>query len=671
MASSPYIGEERAQDIFPAHVSRDLRVKYEPKMPPLGRLLLDRGNISKFALFKALEAQKRSTARLGEILVAQGATDDETIARALAAQAKTEYVDLSSMPPDPRLMSRFDPEHCLAVEYLPFRQRGGTTVIAVTDVTRINEVLRQLPPRFGCVHFVMTTRAQIHSALQRICAKRLTQAAETRTPDAYSCRNWSTQRTKKLAFAFVGLVAICAASAPVATLSVFFFLAVFILCLNTSLKAACILSGFIPRRRTRPAPGIRASKALPKISILVPLFKEQKIATALVHRLAQLKYPRELLEVCLVVEADDPVTRKALHVDRLPDWMRVIRVPVGSLKTKPRAMNYALDFTTGSIVGVYDAEDAPDPNQLYKVARKFARSGPQLACLQGVLSFYNGRSNWLARCFHFEYAGWFRVMLPGLQRLGFAIPLGGTTLFFRRSALIELGAWDAHNVTEDADLGMRLARRGYRCEMIETITHEEANSRIWPWIRQRSRWLKGYAITWSVHMRNPWRLLRELGVWKFLGFQFLFLGTLISFFLAPFLWWSLVTFGLGYSNPVLDEVASSWLGTLTKIFILSEGVTFVLFLIAALKLEHRPSLAWLFTLPAYFMFGTLAAYKGLIELAFRPFYWDKTAHGMFGGATVESGAPAGQGSLAVNRNPARINFKAGLKGNRQMVPQRL
>jgi cellulose synthase/poly-beta-1,6-N-acetylglucosamine synthase-like glycosyltransferase len=200
-------------------------------------------------------------------------------------------------------------------------------------------------------------------------------------------------------------------------------------------------------------------------------------------------------------------------------------------------------------VGVYDAEDAPDPDQITRIVTRFAERGPEVACLQGVLDFYNPTTNWLSRCFTVEYATWFRVILPGLERLGLPIPLGGTTLFFRRAALEDLGGWDAHNVTEDADLGMRLYRHGYRTELIDTVTGEEANCRALPWVKQRSRWLKGYMMTWATHMRDPKLLWRQLGAWKFAGFQVLFLCTLSQFLLLPVLWSFWITV-FGIEHPI-------------------------------------------------------------------------------------------------------------------------
>lgn len=262
-------------------------------------------------------------------------------------------------------------------------------------------------------------------------------------------------------------------------------------------------------------------------------------------------------------------------------------------------MNFALGFTRGSIIGIYDAEDRPDPDQLQRVARHFARAGPDVACLQGALDYYNTGSNWMARCFTLEYASWFRVILPGLSHLGLVVPLGGTTLFLRRHAIEEVGGWDAHNVTEDADLGIRLARRGYRTELIATVTQEEANARPWPWIRQRTRWLKGYAMTWLVHSRNPARLWRDLGAWRFLGLQILLFGTLSQFLLAP-VFWSFWLLPLGLPHPA-DALLPQWaLIGLFALFLLSEAVNLAAAVLGATRAGKPRAALWAITLKAYF-----------------------------------------------------------------------
>jgi len=370
----------------------------------------------------------------------------------------------------------------------------------------------------------------------------------------------------------------------------------------------------------------RYLKDVPKVSLLVPLFKETDIAGALLARLSRLRYPRPALEVLLILEAEDDQTRATLSTADLPPWMRVITVPPGELMTKPRALNYARRFASGEIIGVYDAEDNPAPDQIETVVRRFASATREVGCLQGVLDFYNPRMNWLARCFTIEYASWFRIVLPGLSKMGFAIPLGGTTIFFRRSVLDSMKGWDAYNVTEDADLGMRLARAGYHTEIIDTVTLEEANCRLWPWVRQRSRWLKGYMATYLVHMRHPVHLWRDLGPRRFFGFQVFFLASLSQFLLAPLLWsfW-LAVFGL--PHPFVDALPPGGIWVVTGLFLLAEVVGLIVGLTAVASPRHRHLSPWVPTLLFYFPLAALAGYKALAELITKPFFWDKTSHG--------------------------------------------
>ncbi|WP_347852529.1 glycosyltransferase [Planktomarina sp.] len=199
--------------------------------------------------------------------------------------------------------------------------------------------------------------------------------------------------------------------------------------------------------------------------------------------------------------------------------------------------------------------------------------------------------------------------------------------YFCRHILEELGGWDAHNVTEDADLGIRLTRFGYHTELLPTVTLEEANCRGWPWIRQRSRWLKGYAVTWAVHMRAPKTLLRDLGLWQFFGVQLLFAGTLSQFLLAPVLWTFWLAF-LALPHPLTGFMPSWAFYTLGGIYLMSEVINIIVGMLACNQAKHRHLLKWVPSLHFYFPLGSMAAYKGFLELLYKPFYWDKTAHGI-------------------------------------------
>lgn len=219
------------------------------------------------------------------------------------------------------------------------------------------------------------------------------------------------------------------------------------------------------------------------------------------------------------------------------------------------------------------------------------------------------------------------MILPGVARLGLVIPLGGTTLFFRRSILEKLHGWDAHNVTEDADLGIRLARHGYVTELVPTVTYEEANCRAWPWVKQRSRWLKGFAITWLVHMRAPAALMRDLGFVRFWGVQTLLFATFAQFALAPLLWSFWITLA-GFEHPVAATLGISAAYTMAWIFIVTEVVNLSIAMVAVSGPQHRHLLIYVLTLPLYFPMGALAAYKAIKEMIFAPYYWDKTEHGV-------------------------------------------
>ncbi|AML49907.1 glycosyltransferase [Falsihalocynthiibacter arcticus] len=606
---------------------------------PIGQILVQNGALSPGDLVKALALQARQEVQIGDILIAHDLVTDQDLYRGLSKQWGAQFVDLNFEQPDARLIDAIGAKVCLKGRFLPWKQVGIVTIICTARPAEFAEVLRNLPENFGPVRMAIASETQVFSALERVRQTYLTHSAETCVREEESCRNWHTPQKKRFAISLILFIIMGILLVPKFVISFFFGWAVLILIASSALKfaaAATQVSNF----RKKETSGFRHHKSpsiarLPVVSIMVPLYKERKVASQLIRRLSKLSYPKELLDICLVVEADDHTTTQALAEADLPKWARVVTVPTGAVRTKPRALNYALDFCRGTIIGVYDAEDAPEEGQIHAVVRRFHERGQDVACLQGVLDFYNAQTNWLARCFTVEYATWFRVILPGLEKIGFAIPLGGTTLFFRREALEKLGGWDAHNVTENADLGIRLARHGYRTEVLPTVTYEEANCRYWPWIKQRSRWLKGYAITWTVHMRNPAKLLKDLGPWRFLGVQLLFLGTLSQYILAPLLWsfW-LVPF-IDH-HPIKMILPSHAIIALGIIFFLSEILSISVGMMAVSGPRHRHLLWWVPTLHFYFPLGALASYKGIFELIVRPFYWDKTEHGLYAEKVVES-----------------------------------
>ncbi len=607
----------------------------------LGDILVRRGDLAPGKLLAALALQAHERRPLGEILTVRGWVQPTALSAALAIQAGVADADFGASPPDTHLIDLIGASACLRLGILPWKRAGAVTIVAVSDISRASAQRAEIEAAFGPVRFVIAQKGEIEAQLLATRQGALTRHAELRVPATEAVRGLAggTRRTVLTLICAVGIAAVLF---PIATFGALAAWSVLTLLLTSGLRAAATMVQLRHMGHHRPLFSSHRADlsdgSLPIVSVLVPLFRETAIADHLVRRLARIDYPAAKLDICLVVEEDDTLTRATLARSDLPAWMRQIVVPAGTVRTKPRAMNYALDFCRGTIIGVYDAEDAPAPDQIRRVVDRFRNRPPEVACLQGILDFYNARTNWLSRCFTIDYATWFRIVLPGIARMGLVVPLGGTTLFFRRAALDRLGGWDARNVTEDADLGLRLARHGYRCELIESVTEEEANCHAIPWIRQRSRWLKGYAITWMSHMRAPRRLLRDLGPWRFFGVQVLFLGTLSNFVLAPLVWsfW-LLPFGLPHP---LSGVLPWWLFVLLgSAFLLTELVNVAAGALAVSTVKHRWLIPWVPTMHAYHPLGAVASWKGLLELVVNPFYWDKTAHGLYGPERLRRSAP--------------------------------
>ena len=300
----------------------------------------------------------------------------------------------------------------------------------------------------------------------------------------------------------------------------------------------------------------------------------------------------------------------------------IVLVPPGGPRTKPKAANYALALARGELLVVYDAEDRPERDQLLKAAALFHAGPPRIACLQARLNFYNAHHNWLTRMFALDYALWFDVLLPGLEAIGAPMPLGGTSNHFRTDILRRIGGWDAFNVTEDADIGIRLAQLGFGVAMLDSTTFEEAPIALMPWLRQRSRWLKGHAQTWLVHMRDPAGLLRCAGLSGFLAFQ-LFLGGGVIFALVnPILWLAMLA-GLQGADGNIAAAAMPG-GSLA----INNLVLTYLAVIGPRRRNWEELAPYGLTVIAYWAMVSAAGYRGLWQLMTRPFYWEKTPHGV-------------------------------------------
>ncbi len=391
------------------------------------------------------------------------------------------------------------------------------------------------------------------------------------------------------------------------------------------------LASLVPVDKKKAPPSRSLVDAeLPVFTVLVPLFRETSVLDQLLRGLVAIQYPVSKLDIKLVLEETDEDMRKAVAQLTLPPQFEVIIVPDAKPQTKPKALNYALHFARGELVVIFDAEDIPEPGQLRLAAETFAAAPPDLVCLQARLTFYNANENWLTRQFTIEYAVLFDLVLPLLASLDMPLPLGGTSNHFRMRALRELGAWDPFNVTEDADLGIRLARFGWRADVISTSTFEEANNALGNWISQRARWLKGWIQTWFVHMRNPFVLRRQLGTVDFLIVQVIMAGIVISTLVHPFfllgIIWSVATGSLAL--PVHSISNTVLVGTGIAVFLTGYTVTLVAGFVA-LRLRGLHRLYWsILAMPFYWLMISLAGWLAVKQFITHPFHWNKTTHGL-------------------------------------------
>ncbi|MDO8551725.1 MAG: glycosyltransferase [bacterium] len=369
---------------------------------------------------------------------------------------------------------------------------------------------------------------------------------------------------------------------------------------------------------------------LPVYSILCPLYKEATVLPHVVEAIKRLDWPKTKLDVLLLLEENDMETISAACKQNLPFYFRILIVPHSEPKTKPKACNYGLAYTKGKYVVIYDAEDKPDPLQLKKAYLGFSKSSEETVCLQAKLNYYNPHQNLLTKLFTTEYSLWFDVILTGLQSIDTIIPLGGTSNHFKASVLKRLGGWDPFNVTEDCDLGVRLFSQGYKTAIINSTTLEEANSDLKNWLRQRSRWIKGYFQTYLVHMRYPFSFLSRHGSHSFI-FQ-LIIGMRMSFMLInPLLW--LMTLSYFVLHKYVGSVIESFYPApvfYTAVFSMVFGNFMYIYnyMIGCINRRHYSLVKYVFLIPLYWLLASVAAFIALYQLITKPHFWEKTNHGL-------------------------------------------
>lgn len=582
--------------------------------------------------FDVLTAAEQRAAALGlgadRVLVASGAIEEETYLRALGDSLGVAFEPLDGVA---RAMCPIGDERLIeavANGMLPLAAGDDLYLVVAprgAAARRIAAMIEEHPGQAR--HFRFTSTERLIRFAMRCAGKTIA----TRAADGLR-RTWPMLsagpprwRGNLIGLAISGLAALAAATlATTATLLVveIALAAGFLAWLALRLIGALVGEG--PQNRRDDTP----ERELPVYTVIAALYREAASVDGLLAAIEHLDYPHEKLDVIIAVEADDRETRAAIEKRRSRMPISVIPVPASGPRTKPKALNVALPFARGNFTVIFDAEDRPEPKQLRCALRAFAAGGDELACVQARLCIDNVADSWLSRFFTAEYAGQFDVFLPGIAALHLLLPLGGSSNHFRTEVLRELGGWDAYNVTEDADLGMRLARFGHRAGVIWSTTYEEAPARLGAWLRQRTRWFKGWMQTWLVHMREPHRLLRDLGLAGFVGFQLIVGGNALAALVHPLFLASLI-YSIARGAPMWRDDGLAALPLLYGTNVVIGYLTSAF--LGWLGLRRRGLLGTagvLILTPLHWLLLSLAAWRALYQLIFSPYAWEKTEHGL-------------------------------------------
>lgn len=602
----------------------------------LGATLERLGKVSPEDVAHALAQQTESGGRLGGVLMASGRVTYWDIAEAVAAQYDLPLANLIHEGLEERadLFGLADEEFWRQRLVVPTASRPGHLTLAMVDPSDDDSV-RLIEDRTGLA--VTRTVTGYRDVLWALDAhyrnKRVANSRDRlrqERPDDSAATTFSPLQGRVLAV--LGLLVLLGfVLRPHATAVTLVALA------QGAYLIVLVFRFWLMQRTAAHAAEIDITPeeiaavddaSLPLYTVLVPAYREARVLPTLIRSLKALDYPKDRLDVKLLLEEDDPETLAAARSCNLPNFIDIVVVPKSFPTTKPKACNYGLLQARGAYVVIFDAEDAPEPDQLKKAVVAFRKSGPVVGCVQAKLSYFNDEQNILTRWFTAEYAMWFDLLLPALSGRALPIPLGGTSNHFRADALRRVGMWDPHNVAEDADLGIRIHKLGYQTAMMDSTTFEEANSEFVNWVRQRSRWIKGYMQTWLVHMRHPVALWRELGPMGFLTFQVMVGGTPWLFLLNPVFWFTTTVWFLTYWTPLQHLFPG--VVYFVAMFNLCVG-NFAFTYIALAGLAERESWALVRTavvFPVYWAMMSVGAWKALLQMVMRPSFWEKTEHGL-------------------------------------------
>lgn len=613
------------------------------KRDPLGQILLRRGLITEEQLKKAIELQKEHGGRLGWIILTQGWIGRLDFFRALSEHFDIPFWEFSiedfESRLDKELIKLVKPSDLISHHVIPFFRPSSDELVVLTDYPReeLYETIEHLRRELGVSKVTpwLITDIDFTKLVQHLFNKEIADQAIYglffRNPEQSAIKVF----TKNQVIFFGAIIYVALIWLYISPISFVSFLLGLIQLVFSILVLFKTLLSLVGAKYEMYEPITEEEVAelkdidLPTYTILVPVYKEPDVIGHLVRALKRIDYPQNKLDIILLLEEDDKLTLEAAKREKPPGSWRFLIIPNAIPKTKPKACNYGLFFARGTYLTIYDAEDIPEPDQLKKAVVGFKKHDPSCVCLQAALNYFNSNENFITRMFTLEYSYWFDYLLPGLDRLKLPIPLGGTSNHFKTEFLKFLGGWDPFNVTEDADLGVRASAHGMTVGVINSTTYEEANSKYWNWIRQRSRWIKGYMQTALVYNRHPIKMLKTLGFIKWLSFQLFVGGTPLLFLAVPIVWSIFVYWLLTQTklfDPFFPPVLVYW-----GLFNLLWGNFLGIYLnmIAVFRRKLHYLMPYSLLNPVYWLcFHSVAAYKALWQLFSKPFYWEKTEHGI-------------------------------------------
>lgn len=584
---------------------------------------------------RSREMAERYDIGLSEALVAYGGVDPRRVAAESAAQHGLECLagrtDEVVARLDESLIRLVGRHAAYRIGAVPL-SRSGSSLTVITARIGNHAAERFFREEFGVERVVeiVVGAPDIIEVLQRVFGEELISEAErTHVDERATAKRVVTGRQGAIVAGGITALVLALVATPVPVARIVFLALllgyVTVFAFRFLLGVIGSLDDVIVDVNPHEIAALREDE-LPTYTILLPMYRESAAVEQLVGAVEAIDYPKHKLDVLLLLEADDDQTRGAFAQTGIPAHWNVLELPRGGPRTKPRACNYGLLFARGEYLVIYDAEDLPDRDQLKKVLAAFAKSSNDTICFQCLLQFYNRSRTLLSRLFTLEHWYWFDSIMPGMSSLDIPIPMGGTSNHFRVGKLRAVGGWDPFNLTEDADLSVRMSVENQRARILRSMTTEEANPRVLNWIRQRTRWMKGYVQTFLVYNRNPFTVIHDLGLKAWLTLLLFVGGTPFVHLSAPVVW------GVALAGLFVAPAAVQQLFTPLVVYLAIAGVLFSMFLgiymhmLAAFRRDDDRLLPVALFTPLYRLLQTVASYRAVAQLVRRPFFWEKTEH---------------------------------------------